>query len=232
MLKARAVLLSLLAMLSVSALTSAAAVASTHSYKIEGSELTGSEKAEVNIEGRQTTFATTIAGSKIDINCEEVEGPSKTNVLEKEGKSKFELEYKDCNLFNVNVEKGGKGKVERLPACKVKEPFTLKGEGQLKGTAGVAEDELKGTEESERLGTLTIESINKESPCALAGTDEWDGFWFQEWWDPWTGIWHIQWPDWYWWQFWHVKIGKAGEPVFARGSLHSTLASGKEWSNE
>jgi hypothetical protein len=217
--KPKIVLLSLLATLAMSALISTTATATTHNFKVEGKELTGAEKEELNIQAEKITFATTIATIKVAIECDELNAPSAANTIEAEGKSKFEFQLKNCYASEIKEEK----KVA-LPACAVAEPFTLKGEGLLKGVVGQPEDELK-EKGAEALGTFEITGAK----CAIAQKSEVKGHWFQDWvrvW-PWRGW---EWREFWWQQVWFATLNKEGFYSFAE--LKADTTSGKQWSME
>lgn len=217
--KAKVVVLSLLAAFAVSAIGSATATATTHNWKLEGTEIGKGEKEELKIDSQKvSTFATTVAKIKITIACSEMVGPSTTNIIEEGGKSKFEFQFKNCFVSETK-----EGRQIFLPACKVAEPFTLKGEGELKGAVGQPEDELKGTGGASP-GSLEITGAE----CALKGTFKVEGHWFQDWiqfyegWPP--GIWfHHVWIEFWWQQVWFAKAGT--EPIYGFSEIQATSAT-------
>jgi hypothetical protein len=118
-------LLSLLAAFAVSVVASASASAATHNYKVELTELIGSEEIEGN--SQEGKMETTVGGTSITIQCQEDYAPSKESTIETGGKSKVaKLEFRQCIVYQ------SKNKMEVL-TCVVKEPVTAEAIDELTG---------------------------------------------------------------------------------------------------
>jgi hypothetical protein len=216
--KMKVVLLSLLALLTASTATVATARASTHNFKIEGTELVGTEGVELY--GKQNTLETTLGSAKVLIECQEAVGPTKGNVLEEKGKSKFELQLKNCSALEAN----GTGRPAFLTGCTVA-TITLKGTGELTGAEGQPADEVKGSEEKEGLGNLSLSG----GSCTLAGSYPIRGHFAQEWEEVWSNIWQRWvWVEWYFPQFW-VATAATNPQYGTFTGLQVKLQSVKKW---
>jgi hypothetical protein len=119
-------LLSLLAAFAVSVVASASASAATHNYKVELTELIGSEEIEGN--SQEGKMETTVGGTSITIQCQEDYTPlNKENTIETGGKSKaIKLEFRQCIVYQ------SKNKMEVL-TCVVKEAVTAEAIDELTG---------------------------------------------------------------------------------------------------
>jgi len=156
--RVKMILLSLLAMVMLGAVFSAAASAATHNYKVEGKNI-ASEKVEIQEVSTNGALESTITGLKVLISCRETIGPPEINTLEKEGKSKWEDKtITGCLIWEIK-----EGKKSVITACKIHEPIIAKGESLLIGAAGSGEAEYK-EESSKPLTTLELEG----GSCALA----------------------------------------------------------------
>jgi hypothetical protein len=119
------ILLSLLATFAVSMVASTFASAATHNYKVELTELIGSEEMEGN--SQDAKLETTMGGTAITIQCQEDYSPSKESTIETGGKSKVvKLEFRQCIVYQA------RNKIEVL-TCVVKEPATAEAVDELVG---------------------------------------------------------------------------------------------------
>ncbi len=159
--KAKAILLSLLAVfaVSVAASTTTAAAAGTHIYKIEGSALTENTKIEDDslsglLEGKLAKLPITIA-------CQEDISSGEIKTL---GESTFKVEFKNCYVY----ERSKAGTKVFLTNCKVKEPISAEGTDLL---TEHSIDQFKGSGETEKFASITVEG----EKCAIASTAEVNG---------------------------------------------------------
>jgi hypothetical protein len=124
----KAVLLSVVAVFTVSTFASATASANTsHVFLIEQTELgSGGNPTTEAIEdqGGNGKLETRIAGLPVYLECQE---NLSTGEIKKEGKSTFKIEFKNCFL----VEKSKEGKKVFLTACTVEEPVISEGTDEL-----------------------------------------------------------------------------------------------------
>jgi hypothetical protein len=131
--KVRVALMSLLAVSAVSVFASAAASAGpTHIFKIEGSELKGTEIG-VEADSLSGKIEFSLFWLPLVIQCEE--DISRGRIKEK-GKSETTIEFKDCF-----VAESEKGKKVILSSCTITEPVIAEAKGELTAH-GV--DTLKG----------------------------------------------------------------------------------------
>jgi hypothetical protein len=161
--KMKFILLSLLAAFAVSAVGSATASA-THNFKIEGTEIGKAAKEEVTVTSKTAELESVVGALKIKITCQEDYGTPATNAIEGEGKSKFEINFRNgCILWEISKA----GSKVLLSACKVKEPIIAKGEDLLVGPAGFPQEEFK---EKGKEAFAIIEITG--GTCAIANTLE------------------------------------------------------------
>jgi methionine-rich copper-binding protein CopC len=164
MARRRLTLLGLLMTLVVSLTVSA--TASAHEFLIEEKPI---EKTEVFITAPEGKIETTIAGTAVNIECEE--GLSNGNL---EGKGTFsgEIKLDQCALGEDNKSE------EALTSCMVN-PVEFKIKGELVGGAdGGVEGEIKaGGTEKETIAEITVasnksleEEESEKLTCALSGT--------------------------------------------------------------
>jgi hypothetical protein len=148
--KVKVVLLGLVAVLAISAGTTSTASAA-HVFKIEGTELAGTEAAEATSFSGKLENA--ILGLSAAVQCEEdVSGPSE---IKPKGESKGSIEFKNC--FTIALEKG---KRTFLTSCSIKEPVVAQFTDQLT-EHGV--DEYKGSGAEEAFFEIEI----KGESCAI-----------------------------------------------------------------
>ena len=103
-----------------------------------------------NIEGTSgvSKLESVIAKETVTIECLK---DVFTGTLEPGGKSKGEVKFTECKVFNKLH--------EELVACKVKEPIEFQFTDQLVGIAGRPEDEFKPTKAEETFVEITIENV-------------------------------------------------------------------------
>jgi hypothetical protein len=135
--------------------------ASAHAYFIEGKELTSNETVEVA--GTEDGMEFTAGSTKVIMICGNNASVGK---LEASGKSVVELYLGSCTLDEV----GSKGSETFLEACTVAEPVEFKTKGELIGTKGPVEVELKP-----ETGTLFTTLELTGASCALKGKYEVSG---------------------------------------------------------
>jgi hypothetical protein len=163
--RVKLVLSTLTAVLAVSAVVSAAAMAQTPSYVIEGKEVTGTEKYEFTGSVNVARMNTVIGGLKEEIECisNKLMGE---NILEKEGKSKGAINLESCTLFEIK--KSGE-LFNQSEKCTVKTPIELKYGAQLViGPGGLVENEFKPA-----TGEVFVEIVIQSAPgktCLLAAS--------------------------------------------------------------
>jgi hypothetical protein len=116
MYRTKILMLSLLAALALTAVASSTASAGTeHEFKVEGKTIAKGSKVELQgqiVELGQ--FESLIKGAGIHITCNNAFGNTE-NVLEAEGKAKFEAEFEACTVYTIT-----KGLPESVPGCKIK----------------------------------------------------------------------------------------------------------------
>jgi hypothetical protein len=112
--RVKLVMLSLLAALALTAIASSTALASGgHEFKVEGKTIAKGSKVELQGQIMELGQLESVAkGIAIHITCNNAFGNTE-NVLEAEGKAKFEAEFQGCTTYNING-----GKPENLPGCK------------------------------------------------------------------------------------------------------------------
>jgi hypothetical protein len=159
--QARWIMLSLLAMLLASAISSASASASDDYFADKAVAIS---PLEIESKGKIGTIESTIAKTPTAIECSEDSIPSSTeNVIEEEGKSKGKIELRKCSVFD-NVEE----KKEVLKTCTVKEPVELRYNGELTSTT---EATLTGLSTEENLAELEIKTCSLEGSYKLKGSE-------------------------------------------------------------
>ncbi len=162
MTRIKLIMLSMVAVLGVSAVASTSAFALETRWTVEGTTVT----TETPVEGVVGTaqLNSIILGQKIIIEC--TENTLSNAAIEKEGKSKGEIKFKKCTV--VTVAGGVRG---ALPKCVVKEPIEFKFLDLLvAGPGGVLEDEFKPST-GEEFVTIHIENKGEEI-CTLRGVYE------------------------------------------------------------
>jgi hypothetical protein len=155
--KIRLALLGAGALLMLSAIGSSSASAA-HMFSVEGTEIKSAETAEVV--GLYDRIEMTVASTKVAFTCRENASPVK---LETSGKSLGKLNYSDCALDEVT----SKGIESLLTTCTVTEPIEFKTKGELIGTKGPVEVELRP-----ETGTLFTTLELTGASCALKGKYE------------------------------------------------------------
>jgi hypothetical protein len=159
----RLVLPILAAVLAVSAVASASAMAAAPRYVIEGKEVKGTEKFAITAGVGIANLNSVVGGLKMDIECvnNKVTGE---NFIEGEGKSKGETALEGCTLYEVAKNGALENKSEK---CLVKTPIVLKYADQLViGPGGLPEDELKPAS-----GEIFVEVVIQNAPghtCLIA----------------------------------------------------------------
>jgi hypothetical protein len=127
-----------------------------HEFKVEGTAV-GATPFEIGGNGYAGEFEGTAAGNSVTFIC--LAGYTSiaagTNQLEKEGKSKFKTELRNC--FIAKVTEGKSAPTE----CKVSEPIIAEATGSL---VGVSEDKFTGKGAEELFSELVLP---KEEKCAL-----------------------------------------------------------------
>jgi hypothetical protein len=157
----RVLLVSMLAVFAVSAVASAAASAHTYEYFVSGSPVTTAVKATgtsgaSKLEGE-------VAGVKIIIECKK---DTFTGEIEKEGKSKGEITFSECSLFEDTSHV--KTALTKCTVANITFKFTdklVRGQGLGPETWG-PEDEFNSTGAEEVFVEIKITG----SECALKGT--------------------------------------------------------------
>jgi hypothetical protein len=151
--KVKIVLLGLFAVFALSA-TTAATASAAHVFKIEGTEITGTEAIEADsFSGKMET---TIAGLSVSVQCEE--DVTSGGEIKTKGESKGNIEFKNCFVIKLN-----KGSREFLTACTVGEPVIAEFKDQL---TEHSIDEYKGAGAEETFVELKI----KGESCSIKGT--------------------------------------------------------------
>jgi hypothetical protein len=153
MLKVKIVLLSLFAMFAMSAVMAATASA-THTFKVEGTEITKTE--EVEADSFSGKLETMVAKLPLAIQCEEDVSGTEL-VIQPAGTSTGGINFKNC--FVVEFKEGKKGFVT---TCTVTEPVEAKFTDQLT-EHGV--DVYKGSKPLEGFVELEL----KGASCAIKG---------------------------------------------------------------
>jgi hypothetical protein len=151
------VMLSLVATFAMS--MGASASAATHNYKVELTELIGSEEIEGN--SQEGKFETTIAGTAFTIQCQEDYIPiNKENTIETGGRSKAsKLEFRQCITYQV------KNKIEVL-TCTVKEAVVAEAVDELTGQG----EDLFKENGAKPFSKITLEGAK----CALGNPITWE----------------------------------------------------------
>jgi hypothetical protein len=122
--KVKVVLMSLVAVFAVSAFASVSASAGpTHIFKVEGTELKGTESLEVVDDSFSGKLETIIAKLPIAIQCEE---DISSGTIKANGESTAKIEFKNCF-----VAQNEKGKKAVLSTCTVTEPVIAEAKDEL-----------------------------------------------------------------------------------------------------
>lgn len=149
------ILLAAFTALALSALMAGSALAA-HEFKVEGAAV-GATPFEIGGNGYAGDFEGTAAGSTVTFIC--LAGYTSiaagTNQVEKEGKSKFKTELRNC--FIAKVSEGKSAPTE----CKVTEPIIAEATGSLVGTS---EDKFTGSKAEETFSEIVLP---KEEKCVL-----------------------------------------------------------------
>lgn len=156
------IMLSLVAVLGVSAVASVTASAATKNrFFVEKVELAGSDKIEGTVETAQLNSI--VANLKMMIVCTENKLVANTGEIEALGASKGEIEYNKCKVYEIK-----EGVLTLLTVCTVKEPIKFSFKDQLiEGPGGLVEDEFKPSS-----GTVFVKIEITGSLCAFKGTLE------------------------------------------------------------
>jgi hypothetical protein len=149
----------------MSALACASAAAATHSFVVEGTEISKGAKVEVRyMTDGGTKLEGSLGGIKVLIECDDNVGEGN---LEEKGKSTGGFKVERCYLYETS----SKGK-EAVTECSI-EPFEFKIKGELvsgSGDTASVEDELKPNE-----GTKFAEIEIKAKTCTLEGKYKFEG---------------------------------------------------------
>ncbi len=156
MLKVRSILSGLLVAFALCAFASTSALASTHAFFIEGTEIGAKEKTEDLTIPTFFKLESKISSVRVLLECE---GDMGTGNFEEKGKTTGEVKLKECALYEITL----KGKEEDLSACSLPESIEFKYKDEL--IAG-PEDELKPEGEKETFVKIEVAG----SSCALKGT--------------------------------------------------------------
>ncbi len=148
-------LLGLVAMLLMSAAASSSAFATAETrFFVEGTEVTTATKVEGTSGASQ--LESVIAGTKIVIECKK---DAFTGEIEAAGKTKGEITFEECKLFEIKA-----GKKTELPKCTVPNIKFKFNDQLVSGSGATAEDEFFPTS-----GTLYVEFEITGGECLLKG---------------------------------------------------------------
>ncbi len=167
MTRIKLILLSMVAVLGISAMASASASALETRYMVGANEVKGTEKIEAEGTVGPAQLTSVILGEKIVIECTNNKLTGAT--LEAEGKSKGEILFNKCA---VSVITGGKR--EAQPKCVIKEITFKFTDLLIDGPGGVIEDEFKPST-GENFVTIVIENVSEKEVCTLKGSYETTG---------------------------------------------------------
>jgi hypothetical protein len=153
-------LFSVLATVALSAAMSSSALAA-HEFRVNGTAV-GATAFEVQGSSQEGWFETTTAGNQLVLNCQAdyTSVEKESNLLEKEGKSKAKLEFRNCFVYKLETT----GKKVALGECHVTEPVVAEATDKLEN---VGEDKFTGTKAEETFAEIVLP---KSETCSLTKT--------------------------------------------------------------
>ncbi len=158
--KIKVALLSLLAVVALSAVAASSASAGlTHVFFVEKAEVKGTSTFEVQGVSQEGWLEGVAGGNSVAITCQGdyTSIAAGTNLIEKEGKSKAKVEFRNCFVYKLE------GKAKIATECKIS-PETIVGEATDE-LIGVGEDRLTGSKAEE---TFSEFELPKEEKCVLS----------------------------------------------------------------